>query len=61
MHAPDPNVSGDHRARANSEEVESCGRGWALTAGLNAYAANAAVDPWVKAATTRQIQETLAG
>src|SRR5262249_29796045 len=34
------------------------GRGWALTTGLNAYVSYAAVNPWVAAATRRQVQET---
>lgn len=37
------------------------GRGWALTAGLNAYTSYAAVDARVAALTTRQITQTLIG
>jgi aminoglycoside phosphotransferase (APT) family kinase protein len=37
------------------------GRGWALATGLSAYTAYAATQPWVKAGTTRQINEALAG
>jgi aminoglycoside phosphotransferase (APT) family kinase protein len=37
------------------------GRGWALTAGLNAYVSYAAGNPEIKAATTRQIRAALAG
>jgi aminoglycoside phosphotransferase (APT) family kinase protein len=37
------------------------GRGWALTTGLNAYTAYAAVNPRVAAQTTRQITEALIG
>lgn len=37
------------------------GRGWALTAGLNAYTSYAAVDGRVAALTTRQITQTLIG
>lgn len=37
------------------------GRGWALAAGLNAYVNYAAVNPWVEAATTRQVREAVVG
>jgi aminoglycoside phosphotransferase (APT) family kinase protein len=37
------------------------GRGWALTAGLNAYTSYAAVDARVAALTTRQITQVLIG
>ncbi|NUR24328.1 MAG: aminoglycoside phosphotransferase family protein [Catenulispora sp.] len=48
-------------ALAVDEATWTRGRAWALTTGLNAYVAYAAEKPWVKAATTRQIIEALAG
>lgn len=37
------------------------GRGWALSAGLNAYVSYAATEPRIAASTTRQIRSAIAG
>lgn len=48
------------RARLGVDDATwTRGRGWALTTGLNAYTAYAAVNPRVAAQTTRQITEAL--